>query len=168
MTATQNGARTAEQPVAEETGSTLSAGELAHAALRGTIAAAAMTGTRTLTQDLGLVTESPPQQILRRRAKGLMKHVPRRRRRTVLELFHWSYGAAGGVGYGMLPDVVRRQPWSGPLYGIGIWLKFELLIAPALGLPHARNARPVERVTLLADHLLYGLVLSETRRRPQE
>ena len=172
MTAAENGtgARSddEERPAEEATGSTLTVGELAHAAARGAIAAAAMTGMRTLTQDLGLVKESPPQAILRRRARGLIRHVPRNRRRTVLELFHWSYGAAGGAVYGALPDGLRRQAWSGPAYGAAVWLGFELGIAPVLGLPHARRARPVERATLLADHLLYGFVLSETHRRPQD
>jgi hypothetical protein len=42
-------------------------------------------------------------------------------------------------------------------------LGFELGIAPALGLSQAKRTRPVDRLALAADHLLYGLVLSATR-----
>jgi hypothetical protein len=36
-------------------------------------------------------------------------------------------------------------------------------IAPVLGLRQAKRIRPVDRLALAADHLLYGLVLSGTR-----
>ena len=68
----------------------------------------------------------------------------------------------------MLPDRVRRRRWAGPAYGLGVWLGFELGLAPALGLKQARQVRPLERCALAADHLLYGFVLSEMRARPSE
>jgi hypothetical protein len=37
-----------------------------------------------------------------------------------------------------------------------------------LGLKQAHKMRILDRLGLAADHLLYGFVLSETRRRPQE
>ena len=67
----------------------------------------------------------------------------------------------------MLPDRVRLRPWAGPAYGLLVWIGFEAGIAPAVGLAHARKLRVVERLALAADHLLYGLILSEMRRRPQ-
>jgi hypothetical protein len=143
-------------------------GELAHAGLRGVIAAMAMSGMRETTKSLGLVKQAPPQAIFRQRARFLLWSVPRKRRRALEELTHWTYGAAGGVIYGALPDTVRRRAWSGPLYGLGLWLGFELGVAPLLGLKQARQVRPAERGALAADHLLYGLVLSETRSRPRE
>jgi hypothetical protein len=73
---------------------------IAHAAVRGPIAAMAMTGMRTVTKDLGI--------------------------------------------------------------------GFEAGIAPVLGLRQAKRVRLAERIAFAADHLLYGLVLSEFRRRPQE
>ena len=48
-----------------------------------------------------------------------------------------------------------------------VWLGFELGIA-ALGLSQAKRPRPLERAAFAADHLLYGLVLSEMRSRPRE
>jgi hypothetical protein len=152
----------------EELPSSLGPAELAHAGLRGGIAAMAMTGMRTLTQSLGIVEQTPPQAIFRQRAKGLLRRVPRRSRRAAMELAHWSYGAAGGVVFGALPDGVRRRAWAGPVYGLVVWAGFEAVLAPALGLKQARRLRLAERAALAGDHLLYGLVLSETRSRPRE
>jgi hypothetical protein len=144
------------------------AGEIAHASLRGAIAAMAMTGMRAFTVHTGLVDETPPQAIFRQRARGLLRKIPRKRRRAAMELVHWSYGAAGGAAFGSLPDGVRRRPWAGPLFGLLVWLGFELGLAPALGLTQSRRLRLTERAALAGDHLLYGFVLSETRRRPRE
>ena len=144
------------------------AGEIAHASLRGAIAAAAMTGMRAFTVDVGLVDQTPPQAIAKQRAKGLLRRVPRGRRRAAIEVAHWTYGAVGGAAYAVLPQQIRRRPWSGPAYGLLVWAGFELCLAPVLGLKQAKKPRPVERAALAADHLLYGLVLSEVRARPQE
>jgi hypothetical protein len=141
---------------------------IAHAALRGSIAAMAMTGMRVFTVSVGLVKEPPPQAIFRQRAKGLLRLVPRRRRRAAIELAHWGYGAGGGAAFGALPATMRRQAWAGPLYGLVVWAGFEVALAPLLGLEQAKKPRPVERAALAADHLLYGLVLSEFRQRPRE
>jgi hypothetical protein len=135
--------------------------------MRGGIAAMAMTGMRVLTVELGLVSEPPPQAIFRQRASGLLRRLPRGRRRAAIELAHWSYGAVGGGIFGALPEDLRRQRWAGPLYGLLVWFGFEAGIAPVLGLSQARRPRPVERLALAGDHLLYGLVLSEMRARPQ-
>ncbi len=151
-----------------EDSSSLGPGELAHAGVRGVVAAMAMTGMRAFTQDLDLVQETPPKAIFKQRAAGLRRRVPRNRRRAVVEVAHWGYGAAGGVAFGLLPDGLRRRQWAGPLYGLAVWLAFELGVAPALGLTQARELRINERLALAADHALYGFVLSETRRRPRE
>jgi hypothetical protein len=142
--------------------------EVLHAGMRGAIAAMAMTGMRAFTVSIGLVEETPPKAVIRKQTKGLIRLVPRKKRRAAIELMHWGYGAGGGMAYGALPDEVRRQAWSGPLYGMVLWLGFELGMAPALGLPHAKERRLDERLALAVDHALYGLVLSETRSRPRE
>ncbi len=142
--------------------------EVLHAAARGTVGAMAMTGMRMLTVSLGIVEQAPPQAIFKQKARGLMAIAPRKKRRAVMELAHWSYGAAGGAVFGLLPDEVRRRPYAGPIYGLAIWLGFEAGIAPMLGLSQAKKPRPVDRLGLAADHVLYGLVLNQGRRRPQE
>jgi hypothetical protein len=142
--------------------------EIAHALVRGAIAAMAMTGMRAFTVDLGVVEQTPPQAIVKQRARGLIRRVPRRRRRAAVELAHWGYGAAGGAAFALLPEYVRRHAWAGPAYGLLVWLGFEAGIAPALGLTQAKRLRVAERAALAADHLLYGLVLTEMRRQARE
>jgi hypothetical protein len=70
--------------------------------------------------------------------------------------------------FGALPRGLRRRPWAGPVYGLAVWLGFEMGIAPTLGLSQAKRVRLVDRLALAADHLLYGLVLSEPRRRARD
>jgi hypothetical protein len=142
--------------------------EAAHAALRGLIAAMAMTGVRVFASHMGLIREDPPTRLAREQARGLLHSVPRKRRRGVIELIHWTMGAAFGVVFGLLPDGVRRRAWSGPVYGLLVWFGFEAGAAPALGLRQAEWPHWRERAVFIADHLLFGLVMSEMRRRPRE
>jgi uncharacterized membrane protein YagU involved in acid resistance len=141
--------------------------EIAHGGLRGAIAAMAMSGMRIFTSGIGLVEETPPQAILRQRGKWLAPKVRRKRREAMLEGVHVGYGVVGGVAFALLPDPVRTRAWAGPLYGLVVWLGFELGIAPLLGLKQAGRRPLPERLALAADHSMYGFVLSETRRRPQ-
>jgi hypothetical protein len=142
--------------------------EIAHAGLRGAIGALAMSGFRTFTVDLGLVEQTPPEAIAKQRARGVLRMVPRKRRRAAIETMHVGYGSFGGGAFGLLPERIRQAPWAGPVYGLVLWLSFELGIAPLLGLKQSKQPRPAERVALAADHLLYGFLLSETRRRPRD
>jgi hypothetical protein len=146
-------------------------GEVLHAAARGAVGAMAMTGMRVITIELGLVEQTPPQAIARQRSRGLrglLRLAPRKQRRGLIEAAHWAFGAGGGAAFGALPRRLRRRPWAGPVYGLGVWLGFEMGIAPALGLNQAKRVRLVDRLALAADHLLYGLVLSEPRRRARD
>lgn len=140
---------------------------LAHGALRGTIGAMAMTGMRNFTALVGLVEETPPEAIFRQRAHGLLRRLPRGRRRPAIIVAHWGYGAVGGAAFSALPETLRLRAWAGPAYGLLVWLGFEAGIAPLLGLSQARRGRAAERIAFAVDHLLYGFVLAETRRRPQ-
>ena len=150
----------------QEEGSRL--GDMLHGAARGAVGAMAMTGMRVLTTELGLVEQTPPQAVGRQRARGLralLRRAPRKQRRGLVEVAHWAFGASGGAAFGTLPGAVRRRTWAGPAYGLVVWLGFELGLAPVLGLSQAKRVRLVDRLALAADHLLYGLVLSGTRRR---
>jgi hypothetical protein len=142
--------------------------EVARAGMRGAIAAMAMTGMRVLTVELGIVKQTPPEAMAKERARGFLRKVPRKRRRAVVEVAHWTYGAFGGATFALLPDSLRRQAWAGPGYGLAVWLGFEFGIAPVLRLSQSKRPDAVQRIALAVDHLLYGLVLSETRMRPQE
>lgn len=137
--------------------------------IRGTVAAMAMTGMRQVTLGLGLVEQTPPDAILKQRAFGLLLRSPRlafllaRRQLAVVEIAHWAYGAGGGVAFAFLPSSVLERRWAGAAYGVASWAAFELSVAPLLGLEHAKSVRPVERLTFLADHLLYGVILAGGR-----
>jgi hypothetical protein len=126
----------------------------------GAVAAMAMSGMRTLTNELGLVGETPPEAMAREGASGLLRQIPPAKRGAVVELSHWGFGAVGGVFFGVLPRWLRRRNWAGPAYGLLVWLGFEAGLAPALGLSKAKATRPVERAAFAADHVLYGLVLA--------
>ena len=128
----------------------------------------AMTGMRAFTVSVGLVDEPPPRAILRQKSKGVFRAAPKKKRRAFQELMHWGYGATGGAAFAALPDDVKKRAWFGPLYGVVLWVTFEFVQAPLMGLKQAKEFRPLERVALIVDHLLYGLVLSETRRRPRD
>jgi hypothetical protein len=141
-------------------------GEVVRGAARGAVGAMAMTGMRVMTTELGLLEQTPPQAISRQRARGLralLRRAPQRQRRGLVEAAHWAFGAGAGAAFGALPPTVRRRPWAGPVYGLAVWLGFELGIAPALNLSQAKRLRPVDRLSLAADHVLYGLVLSGLR-----
>ena len=128
----------------------------------------AMTGMRAFTVDLGIVEQTPPEAIFKQRARCLLRRVPKSRRRAAIELVHWGYGAAGGAAFAALPESLRRRamgradlrfrrPGSGSR---SAWRR-----RWASRRPPSRD--PLERLALAGDHLLYGFVLSETRRRPQ-
>lgn len=69
-----------------------------------------------------------------------------------------------GAIYGALPAAIRGKWWAGPGYGIAIWLGYELAIAPALRLEQPlKGKRLGQRAALAADHLVYGLIVSEIR-----
>ncbi len=145
-------------------------GDMLSGAGCGIVGAMAMTGMRVITTELGLVEQTPPQALSVQRARGvraLLRRAPRKQRRGLVEAAHWTFGACGGAAFGATPRAMRRHPWAGPAYGLMVWLGFELGIAPALGLSQAKRPRPVDRIALAADHVLYGLVLSATRRSTQ-
>ena len=134
--------------------------QIIHAKLRGVIGAMAMSGVRVFALHAGLIREDPPSRLSRKQ-KG-------RRPRWLVELVHWAMGGVFGIGFGLLPENVRRRPWSGPVYGLLVWLGFDSVVAPALGLKERGWPKGRERAVFIADHLLFGFVLNEMRERPRE
>jgi hypothetical protein len=129
-------------------------------ALRGAIAAMAMTGMRVVTVGLNLLPKDPPEEIFEDALPYLLELVPRDYRDAAIELAHWGYGAVGGATFALLPATVRRHRWSGPAYGIGTWSFFEGMLAPMLGLRKPSERPTGERAAIIADHVLYGLILA--------
>ena len=123
----------------------------------------AMTGMRRLTTGLGLVREPPPEAIAREGLPTLLRRVPVENRDEAVELAHWAYGAAGGAVYGSLPPALRRGLWSGAVYGLGVWVLFEAVVAPLLGVDR-RDRKTTERVAIAADHVLYGAIIANRPR----
>ena len=128
-------------------------------AVRGTVGAMAMTGMRQASVGLGLIERTPPDEILRQGVPPLVEAFPENRRTAVIELAHWSYGASAGTVFALLPRRLRASRLAGPVYGVLAWGLFEVLLAPALGLGHARREASRERWALLADHVFFGLVV---------
>jgi hypothetical protein len=133
---------------------------IGRSAVRGAIGAMAMSGLRQFSTSLGMVEKVPPESVLERTAPRMFAGVPVERRPAVVELVHWSYGAAGGALFGTLPPALRARRLAGPLYGLAFWAAFETVIGPMLGLPRKEKHRASERLALLADHLLYGVVVA--------
>jgi hypothetical protein len=134
-------------------------------ALRGAIAAMAMTGMRVVTAGFNLLPKDPPEEIFEDALPHSLALVPREYRDEAIELAHWGYGAVGGAIFALLPAAIRRHRWSGPAYGIGTWSFFEGVLAPMLGLRKPSERPPSERVAVIADHVLYGLVVAGGPRR---
>ncbi|HEU5161177.1 MAG TPA: hypothetical protein VFU43_29550 [Streptosporangiaceae bacterium] len=141
------------------------------AGARGLVAAMAMTGTRTVTAAVGPHEKSPPEAIVDEHAPRQIRELSSRHREALTELAHWGYGTAGGVAFGLLPRRFRGHVAAGPLYGLALWLTFELAIAPALGVAHARRHQALWRAVIAGDHVLYGVMVAgrlapEPRTRP--
>ena len=136
---------------------------VARGVVRGVVAAMAMSGMRTVTTHLGLVEATPPQ-ALAERARGLLLRIPAEQRPAAVELLHWAVGASAGAAFGLLPAERRRPPWAGPAWGLAVWLVFEAVVTPALGLRRAERRRVTERLALAADHVLYGLLVTPRER----
>ena len=138
-------------------------------ATRGVVGAMAMTGMRRVSTGLGLLEKPPPDTMAEQAPvlPGLLARLPPDLREEAIELAHWGYGAAGGVGYSLLPSGLRRRRWSGPAYGLAIWVAFEAGIVPLLGLKHAQRRTVVTRLLVAADHVLYGAAVGGSPWRPR-
>jgi hypothetical protein len=138
---------------------------MAEAAAGGLVASMVMSGMRQLTTGLGLVRQTPPEAVLKQGAPSVLAKFSRQRRRALIELAHWLYGTAGGLAYTLIPRGLRRHPLTGPTYGLILWLVFDKGVAPLLQLPHVERPSTVERLALLADHLVYGGIVSAALER---
>ncbi|MEV5826573.1 hypothetical protein AB0L25_13440 [Spirillospora sp. NPDC052242] len=135
-------------------------GSVVRAGARGGVAAMAMTGLRTVTAAAVPRQTSPPAAIVEEHASERVRQLSERQREALTEVFHWVYGAGGGALFGLLPDRVRGHRLSGPAYGLAVWLGYELVVAPVLGVEHSPHRRATWRAAIALDHLLYGVVVA--------
>lgn len=120
----------------------------------------AMSGMREVTTGLGWLDRTPPEEILTEEAPALVRSLSEGRERVVVQLAHWGYGVAAGAAFGLLPERFRRTRAAGPAYGLSTWLLFELVIAPVLGVEISRGNTVKSRISLMGDHVLYGIVVA--------
>ncbi len=130
---------------------------------RGVVAAMAMTGMRRVTTGLGLVRVAPPESIATQGVPSLLARVPPRYRDVAIELAHWGYGGIAGAGFSFLPRRLQRLPGAGAVFGLVIWLGYDKGIAPILNLIQAEQPLTIERLALMGDHILYGVLVAESR-----
>ncbi|MBE1532193.1 hypothetical protein [Actinomadura algeriensis] len=135
-------------------------GSVVRAGARGAVAAMAMTGLRTVTAAAVPRQESPPAAIVEEHAPPRVRKMTKRRREAFTEIFHWVYGSCGGMLFGLLPDRVRGRLLAGPAYGLTVWLGYELVVGPVLGVEHSAHRRETWRAAVALDHLLYGVVVA--------
>ncbi|MDG4811060.1 hypothetical protein O7634_30235 [Micromonospora sp. WMMD1120] len=134
-------------------------GTMVRTGTRGVVAAMAMSGLRQATTSLNLVQSSPPKSVLEKLAPGLLSRVHHSHHPALLAVAHWGYGLNAGLAFGMLPAHLRHRVWVGPLYGAALLVVFHVGIAPMLRIEQ-RLADVHEQVALIADHLLYGIVVA--------
>lgn len=120
----------------------------------------AMSGMREVTTGLGWLDRTPPEEIVSEEAPTLVRSLSDGRERVLVQLAHWGYGVAAGAAFGLLPERFRRSRAAGPAYGLSTWMLFELVVAPALGVDISRGNSAKSRVSLIADHLLYGIIVA--------
>lgn len=138
---------------------------MAEAAAGGLVASMVMSSVRQFTTGLGLVRQTPPEAVMEQGAPRVLARFSVGRRRAVVELAHWLYGAAGGLAYAFIPRALQRHYLTGPAYGLLLWAVFEKGVAPLLRLPQVERPSTIERLTLLADHLVYGVVVGAALRQ---
>lgn len=130
------------------------------AAARGLVASMAMSGLREVTTGLGWLERTPPDEIVEDEAPLLVLPMSDGNERVVVQLAHWGYGTTFGSLYGLLPEKVRRSRLAGPTYGVAVWMLYEFGVAPLLGVQVAKRKEVLSRVMLIADHVLYGVVVA--------
>ncbi|RLV50913.1 hypothetical protein D9V37_02965 [Nocardioides mangrovicus] len=119
----------------------------------------AMSGARGLTSNLDLMEETPPETVVKQTVPGLLSQMSPGQRAAFAEAVHWAYGGTGAAVCGLLPTPIRSSRVAGVAYGIGIWLGFEAVVAPALGVRNPQE-KIVGRAMLALDHALYGIIIA--------
>jgi hypothetical protein len=87
-------------------------------------------------------------------------------RLPVVVIEHFAFGAAMGAAYAAAAPLIRPGPLSGMATGAAIWkASYDGWIQAAGIMPPVQNDEPARQGSLLAAHLVYGLVLGLVVRR---
>jgi hypothetical protein len=139
-------------------------GDIRSGASRGVVGAMAMSGVRELTREAGFLRQSPPDQVAEGQLRGLFDAVPDRFRDAAIELAHWGFGAGAGAFFGAVPRRLRSRTWLGVAYGVAIYAAYDAGASRLLGV--SRRKEPLsQRLALAADHVLFGLVVTDRSAR---
>ncbi|HET7646508.1 MAG TPA: DUF6789 family protein [Candidatus Limnocylindria bacterium] len=136
--------------------------DLRRGAVIGVAATLAMSAVMLLADRLGLMAKHPPERIVERGSQATGTPTNEDQQNALASVAHLGFGAAGGVGFGMLAHLTR-PPIPGLLavpWALAIWAGSYFGWIPALGIlpPPTRDA-PGRASTMLVAHLVYGLSL---------
>ncbi len=81
--------------------------------------------------------------------------------KTAAVVNHFGFGAAMGLGYGILAAfAVKPRLWSGVAFGTGVWAASYLGWLPLLNMRAAAESQPAGRnAMMIASHLVWGAAL---------
>jgi uncharacterized membrane protein len=146
---------------------------LARGIVRGAVAGlagtAAMTGAQLAVLRLtGGKPSHAPEQVGRKLAGSLLgKRVPRRKRDTLNDTMHWSYGTGWGIPLGLASAAAGKRPGiltGGVALGLTVW-GTGLAELPAFGVaPPPWEQPPAALATDAGYHLVYGVVAAAVLR----
>lgn len=134
----------------------------------GMAATMAMTVMMLAAQRLGLVGTQPPEKITRRLLNRVSPLAGRGMRQEASTGAHLAFGTGAGAAFGVVRRFLPMAPvgLAGMAYGLSIYLLSYVGWLPALGLmPPPTDDRPGRQPSLVAGHLVYGVVLGIVSRR---
>lgn len=134
----------------------------ASGALSGLTGTVAMSTVLAAADAAGAMDRQPPRKIIQK----FLPVLPPRIKDAAAVSAHFAYGTASGAVYAMLAGSGRPNAVTGTVYGALVWLAGYEGWLPAFGVqPPAHRDKPGRAWTMLAAHLVYGMVLGWTERR---
>jgi len=149
-------------------------GAVANGVGAGVVATIAMSVPMLAADKLGLMPEPPPEKITEdaMTAVGIEPADRTERQENALAtVTHVAFGASCGVVFALVRRRLgmRAPAWlQGIPFGLGVWAVSYKGWVPALGiLPPPEHDRPSRVRTMIAAHVVYGVVLGAVEGRGQ-